>query len=200
MQAIVAFDDQLGLVLGRMWSDLPKHLAVSLPLAWRGMMQAWQIWYGNALWLLVIFSFVQGSGRNRRRPGGAGVLPLFVLAVNALVSVSLPRYGVGLLMPLSVGVALPVAWIVEVRGAGCGAGDPRWSPTGGRTIRSLPQRAAAILRADARTNELHDRLRVGSDETGPRRPVTFPSTPFFGLEFRDSKYLESGDGFPLSRE
>ena len=113
MRAIVASDDQLGLVLGRMWSDLPKHLAVSLPLAWRGMMQSPQIWYGNALWLLVIFSFVQGSGRNRSVLAALAFCPFFVLAVNALVSTSLPRYSVGLLMPLSVGVALPVAWIVE---------------------------------------------------------------------------------------
>ena len=113
MLTTVAPEDRLGVALGRMWSDLPKHLAVSLPLAWRGMEQTGVIRYGNALWLLVIFSFVLGSRRNRSVLAALAFCPFFILAVNALVSTSLSRYSLGLLMPLSVGVALPVAWAVE---------------------------------------------------------------------------------------
>ena len=113
MQATVAPEDQLGVALGRMWSDLPKHLAVSLPLAWRGMEQTWVIRYGSALWLLVILGFALGSRRNRSVLAALAFCPFFILAVNAVGSTSLPRYSLGLLMPLSVGVALPVAWMVE---------------------------------------------------------------------------------------
>ena len=136
MLANVAFEDQLGFTLGRMWSDLPKHLAVSLPLAWRGMGQAPGIRYGSVLWLLVILSFALGSRRNRSALAALAFCPLFVLAVNALVSTSLPRYSLGLLMPLSVGVALPAAWMLggawsAMRRTWERARAPRGGPRGG---------------------------------------------------------------------
>ena len=115
MSANVAVEDQLGFALGQVWADLPKHLAVSVPLAWRGMKQ-WResrVPYGSVLWLLVIFSFARGTHRNRSVLAALAFCPFVVLAINALVSTSLPRYSFGLLAPLSVGVALPVAWVVE---------------------------------------------------------------------------------------
>ena len=112
----VALEDQLGFALGRVWADLSKHLAVSVPLAWRGMRQ-WGGWdripYGGACWLLVIFSFARGTHRNRSVLAALAFCPFVILAINALVSTSMPRYSFGLLVPLSVGVALPVAWGIE---------------------------------------------------------------------------------------
>ena len=61
----VATGDQLGVVLERVWAELPRHLVVSVPLAWRGMDQTRNIPYGSVCWLLVILSFVLGSRRNR---------------------------------------------------------------------------------------------------------------------------------------
>ena len=113
MLANVATGDQLGVVLERVWAELPRHLVVSVPLAWRGMDQLPRIPYGNLCWLLVILGFVRGTPRNRSVLAALAFCPFFVLAVNALVSLSMPRYGIGLLMPLSVGVALPVAWMLE---------------------------------------------------------------------------------------
>lgn len=137
----VAPEDRLELdfLLGRMYADLPKHLAVSVPLAWRGMMQHRGIPFestatafgdgpmqsegllaqhrgipfGSAAWLLAIFSFVRGSSRNRGVLAALAFCPFVVLAINALVSHSIPRYSFGLLTPLSVGAALPVAWAID---------------------------------------------------------------------------------------
>ena len=109
----VATGDQLGVVLERVWAELPRHLVVSVPLAWRGMDQTRNIPYGSVCWLLVVLGFVLGSRRNRSVLAALAFCPFFVLAINALVSVSVPRYSIGLLMPLSVGVALPVAWMLE---------------------------------------------------------------------------------------
>ena len=109
----VAWEDRPGFLLGRMWADLPKHLAVSVPLAWRGMAQYEEIPFGAACWLLVIFSFVRGGPRNRGALAALAFCPVVVLAINALVSPSLPRYSFGLLTPLSVGVALPIAWAID---------------------------------------------------------------------------------------
>ena len=111
--ANVAREDRLGFLLGRVWSDLPKHLAVSVPLAWRGMAQHEEIPFGSACWLLVLFGFVRGSPRNRSALAALAFCPVVILAVNAFVSTGLPRYSFGLLTPLSVGVALPVAWAVD---------------------------------------------------------------------------------------
>ena len=113
MQANVAAKDQLGFVLGQVWAELPKHLAVSVPLAWRGMEQHRRIPYGSACWLLVIFSFARGTHRNRSVLAALAFCPFVILGINAFVSTSLPRYSIGLLAPLSVGVALPVTWIIE---------------------------------------------------------------------------------------
>ena len=106
-------EDQLGFALGQVWADLPKHLAVSVPLAWKGMRQYKRIPYGSVLWLLVIFSFACGTRRNRCVLAALAFCPFVILAINALVSTSMTRYSFGLVMPLSVGVALPVAWVVD---------------------------------------------------------------------------------------
>ena len=134
MRENVPFEDHLGFALGRMWSDLPKHLAVSLPLAWRGMEQTGGIRYGSALWLLVISSFALGSRRNRSALAALAFCPFFILAINALVSTSLPRYSLGLLMPLSVGVALSAAWML---GGAWSAMHCRWERA--RALRGGPR-------------------------------------------------------------
>ena len=109
----VATGDQLGVVLKRVWAELPRHLVVSVPLAWRGMDQTRKIPYGSVCWLLVILSFVLGSRRNRSVLAALAFCPFIILGINTLVSTGISRYSLGLLMPLSVGVALPVAWVVE---------------------------------------------------------------------------------------
>ena len=86
MLANVATGDQLGVVLERVWAELPRHLVVSVPLAWRGMDQTRKIPYGSLCWLLVILGFVRGTPRNRSVLAALAFCPFFVLAVNALVS------------------------------------------------------------------------------------------------------------------
>ncbi len=76
-------------------------------------MQYERIPFGAACLLVVIFRFVRGSPRNRGALAALAFCPAVVLAINALVSASLPRYGFGLLMSLSVGVALPIAWAID---------------------------------------------------------------------------------------
>lgn len=110
----VAAEDQLGVVLRRVWAELPKHLAVSVPLAWRGMNQTrGDIPYGNLCWLLVILGFALGTHRNRCVLAALAFCPFVIVGINALVSYGIPRYGIGLLTPLSVGVALSIAGVVE---------------------------------------------------------------------------------------
>ena len=109
----VATGDQLGVVLEHVWAELPRHLVVSVPLAWRGMDQTRKIPYGSACWLLVILSLVVGSRRNRSVLAALAFCPFVILGISAFVSYGVSRYGLGLLVPLSVGVALPAAWAVE---------------------------------------------------------------------------------------
>ncbi len=109
----VALEDRLGFLLERLRIDLPKHLAVSVPLAWRAMQQHQGLPLGSAAWLLVIFSFARGGFRNRRALAALAFCPIVILAITALVSHSIPRYGFGLLTPLSVGVASPIAWAID---------------------------------------------------------------------------------------
>ena len=143
----VATGDQLGVVLERVWAELPRHLVVSVPLAWRGMNQTRNIPYGSVCWLLVILGFVRGTPRNRSVLAALAFCPFFVLAVNALVSLSVPRYGLGLLIPLSVGVALPAAWAVEGAWNGMRRAWERRPYRAARAPRGgPPQRAAAMTR------------------------------------------------------
>ena len=122
--ANVAPEDQIGVVLRHVWADLPKHLAVSAPLAWAGMKQ-WQgnrIPFGYACWLLVIFSLVRGPRRSRGVMAALAFCPFVVLAINALVAGNVPRYSFGLLLPLSVGAALSVVLTLD----GARNGLRRW--------------------------------------------------------------------------
>ena len=116
--ANVAPEDQLGVVLRHVWADLPKHLAVSVPLAWAGMKQ-WRgnrIPFGYACWLLVLFSLVRGPPRNRAAMAALTFCPFVILAINSLVAQNVPRYNFALLLPLSVGVALPVVRVLDIAG------------------------------------------------------------------------------------
>ena len=106
----MAPEDQLGVVSRQVWADLPKHLAVSVPLAWAGMKQ-WRgdrVPFGHACWLLVFFSLVRGTRRSRSAMAALALCPFVILAINALVAQNFPRYNFGLLLPLSVGAALAV--------------------------------------------------------------------------------------------
>ena len=123
-------EDQLALLTTRIRDNLPKHLAVSVPLAWKGMQPEptrWirvipqntvpsiipDPWFGIACWLLLIFSFVRGSPRNRGALVALAFCPVVILAINALVSLSIFRYNIGLVTPLSVGAALPIVWFID---------------------------------------------------------------------------------------
>ena len=109
----VAARDRLGVVLRRVWAELPRHLAVSVPLAWRGMNQINGIPYGSLCWLLVILGLARGTHRNRSVLAALAFCPFVILGINAFVSTGTPRYSFGLLTPLSVGVALSVAQAAE---------------------------------------------------------------------------------------
>ena len=106
-------------LLGHTLSDLPKHLVVSVPLAWRGMSEFGKGPYGigpyikSTFYLLLIFSFVHGTHRNRSVLAALTFCPVVVLALNALVSASVSRHNIGLVTPLSVGVALTIAWAID---------------------------------------------------------------------------------------
>ena len=131
-------EDQLALLMARVWDNLPKHLAVSAPLAWRAMQphdrpggQAMlrpsiipDPWFGIACWLLLIFSLVRGTRRNRRVLLALMFCPAVIVAINALVSLSYFRYNIGLVTPLSVGAALPIVWFIDSASNGL----RRWIP------------------------------------------------------------------------
>ena len=133
----VAPEDQLGVVSRRVWAELPKHLAVSVPLTWRGMNQTrGSIPYGNLCWLLVILGFALGTRRNRCVLAALAFCPFVIVAISALVSYGIPRYGIGLLTPLAVGVALSISGVVEDAWSGmrrpwARASAPRGGPGNG---------------------------------------------------------------------
>ena len=117
----VAPKDQLGFVLARVWSDLPKHLAVSVPLAWRGINKyrpstylfgIRPIW--GVIFALGIFcSLAWGTRRNRTVLLALMFCPVVIFAIHVLVSFNVPRYNIGLVTPFAVGVALPIAWAID---------------------------------------------------------------------------------------
>ena len=103
---------------GRILAELPKHLAVSAPLAWRGMSEFRSPPcgigpYAAGVWLLLLFACARGTPRNRRALAALTFCPVVVLAVNALVSLNVSRYNLGLLLPLSVASALCCAWTID---------------------------------------------------------------------------------------
>ena len=124
--------------MARVWDNLPKHLAVSAPLAWRGMQPHDRTggqavlrpsiipdpWFGIACWLLLIFSLVRGTRRNRRVLLALMFCPTVIVTLNALVSLSYFRYNIGLVTPLSVGAALPIVWFIDSASNGL----RRWIP------------------------------------------------------------------------
>ena len=104
-----------------MLADLPKHLAVSVPLAWRGMSGFRGLPcgigpYAAVFWLLFLFAFAPGAPGNRRVLAALTFCPAVVLIVQALTTVNDARYNVGLVVPLAVGSALCLAWTID--GAG----------------------------------------------------------------------------------
>ena len=117
----VALKDQVGVLMAHIWSDLPRHLAVSVPLAWRGMNKfrpsTWlfgitPIW-GVVLLLAIFVSLARGTHRSRIVLLALTFSPLVILAIHALVSSNVPRYNIGLVTPLSVAVALSIAWATD---------------------------------------------------------------------------------------
>ncbi len=120
-------EDQLAFLMARVRDNLPKHLAVSVPLAWKGMQpynrggeQAVRRpsiipnpWFSIACWLLLIFGFVRGSSRNRGALAALAFCPVVILTIHALVSLNHFRYNIGLVTPLSVGAALPIVWFID---------------------------------------------------------------------------------------
>lgn len=130
---------------GRILAELPKHLAVSAPLAWRGMSHflsgPYRIGpYAAAVWLFLLFAFARGAPRNRRVLAALTFCPAVVLAVNALVSANIPRYNLGLLLPLSVASALCCAWTID----GAGTRLRRWSSILRKARRPDTARTSAI--------------------------------------------------------
>ncbi len=110
--------DRLGVLIAHIWADLPKHLAVSVPLAWRGMNRHKFGIYGSPSWgaiflLAISVSLVRGTRQNRTVLLALTFCPIIILALNALVSSNVPRYNIGLVTPLSVAAALPIVWVID---------------------------------------------------------------------------------------
>ena len=129
-------------------TDLPKHLAVSVPLAWRGMSEFRSPPcgigpYAAVFWLLFLFAFAPGAPGNRRVLAALTFCPAVVLIVQALVSAGVSRYNVGLVVPLAVGSALCLARTID------GARRRlRRRPAGRRLrLRSAPGRTVTAARA-----------------------------------------------------
>lgn len=130
---------------GRVLAELPKHLAVSVPLMWRGMsyFRSGPCGigpYAAAVWLLLLFAFARGAPRNRRVLAALTFCPAVVLAVNALVSTNSAQYNLGLLLPLSVASALCCAWTID----GAGIRLRRWSSILRKAHRPNTSRTSAI--------------------------------------------------------
>ena len=99
-------EERFGVLARRKLGELPKHLAVSVPLAWRGMRQLQRRFpLGNLWWIFVGLCLLYGTERNRTVLAALSFCPFVILAINALVSESLPRYSLGLLLPVSAGSA-----------------------------------------------------------------------------------------------
>ena len=115
---------------GRILAELPKYLAVSAPLTWRGMSEFRSPPcgigpYTAGVWLLLLFAFARGAPRNRRALAALTFCPAVLLAVNALVTPNISRYNLGLLLPLSVASALCCAWTID----GARSRLRRWTST-----------------------------------------------------------------------
>ena len=135
----------------RILADLPQHLAVSVPLTWRGMSEFRSPPcgigpYAAGVWLLLFFAFARGAPRNRRALAALTFCPAVVLAANALVSASLSRYNLGLQLPLAVAGALCCVWTID----GARSRLRRWTST-----LQKPGRAAADSIFDERTASKH---------------------------------------------
>lgn len=109
----IAPEDRLGVALVRVRAEWPKHLAVSVPLAWRGMNQLRQAPFGNLLWVAVLVALFRGTKRNRAALATYSLGPFALLAIIALVSESQPRMNHGLLLPLAVGTAIAAVGLAD---------------------------------------------------------------------------------------
>ncbi len=129
-------EERFSIVMARMWAELPKHLAVSVPIAWRGMIpddrgiNALQRFW-PLLWLLAAVAIVRSDPRDRRVLLALLFCPAVVLAIGALVSVNLFRNNIGLMTFLSAGAALPVVQ----------AFDGAWRRLGRRAAPGGPDRS-----------------------------------------------------------
>ena len=114
----VAPEDRLGVLITHIWSDLPKHLAVSVPLAWRGMNRHKFGIYGSPSWgaiflLAIVVVSQRGTWQNRTVLLALTFCPIVILAIHALISSNIPRYNIGLVTPLSVAAALLIALVID---------------------------------------------------------------------------------------
>ena len=101
--------------------DAPKHLAVTLALAWRGMFIA--KWWGVFAWICVALALWRGDSERRRTLALVLAPGVFMVMFYAGVSVSVPRYNLVLVPVLSTcsawllaGLARRAwAWLVAMR-------------------------------------------------------------------------------------
>ena len=148
---------------GRILAELPKHLAVSVPLAWRGMSEFRSGPcgigpYTAAVWLLFLFAFARGAPRNRRVLAALTFCPAVVLAVNALVSANVSRQNLGLLLPLSVASALCCAWTIDRARSRLRRGHPCFEAASSPPPATPPASSQARL-GDRDRRPRHSRLR-----------------------------------------
>lgn len=105
-------------------ADLPKHLMVTLALAWRGM------WVAKYWGLLTIVAFVPVFVLAVRRRWSAFIVlalpPWFMLGFHAFTSVNVVRYNLILIPCLAIGAAWALVRIGEHGARRLGSKGERW--------------------------------------------------------------------------
>ena len=173
----VAVRDRLGVVLRRVWAELPRHLAVNVPLAWRGMNQNNPIPYGSLCRLPVILGLARGTHRNRSVPAALAFCPFVILGIN---SIRIHRHSP--IQPRTVDA--PVGRGRTVRRLGRRRRMEQNASSMGTSARTTwrpPQRVAAMTRADARA-EL--RIRAAGKRAGLRLNEVWAIFPPLRLRLR----------------
>ncbi len=100
------------LISEKIFGDLPKHVAVSLLLSWRGVFVGK---YAGMIGLAALVALFCGAwGRPYRWPVATlAAVPVFVLGLQAFTSLNIPRYNVAMLFPMAVATGLMLSALIR---------------------------------------------------------------------------------------